>query len=126
MRGCCTLSWQGSGKWSIDHIIAKVHFSNSLRDQMRLHHAGNLATSFVNSSKSTTLQGYEQLQKLRAHWPLSWGDRLPSQVHCPAHLEQDLRSPRESPAVDFIDLIDYSVWEEAWVDSLREAFELSE
>ena len=32
----------------------------------------------------------------------------------------------ESPAVDFIDLIDYSVWEEAWVDSLREAFELSE
>ena len=45
---------------------------------------------------------------------------------CRAANRQDLRSPRESPAVDFIDLIDYSVWEEAWVDSLREAFELSE
>jgi len=116
---------KGSGKWSIDHILAKVYYSNSLSDQMRLHNLGNLAPHFDNASKGTTLPGWEQLRQLRAHWPVVWGDRLPPAVWCPPEAADELRNPQTSPPPDFVDLIDYSLYDESWVISLQEEYELS-
>ena len=82
-------------------------------------HAKNLQSDFWR---------YEQLLKLRVHWPVAWDAGLPSWVSlrgCPADIEQELRAPRTSLLVDFIDNVDYSVWDPEWVDSLRSEFHLS-